>query len=51
MPLVWLISSWMPLVLSNMLPFFGFSDMSRAHFIMVYTIPFSLLLSFMLIQM
>lgn len=48
---VWLVSSWMLLVLSPMLLFFGFSDMSRAHFIMVSTTPLGLLLSFMFIQM
>ena len=41
----------MPLILSIMLPFFGFSNMSRAHFIMVSTTPLDLLSSFMLIQM
>ena len=41
----------MPLILSTMLPFFGFSNMSRAHFIMVSTTPLDLLSSFMLIQM
>ena len=41
----------MPLVLSTMLPFFEFSDMSKAHFIMVSTTHLSLLSSFMLIQM
>ena len=48
---VWLVSSWMPFVLSTMLLFFGFSDMSREHFIMVSTTPLGLLSSFMLIQM
>ena len=48
---VWLVSSWMLFVLSIMLSFFGFSDMSRAHFIMVSTTPLGLLSSFMLIQM
>ena len=51
MPWVWLFSSWMHLVLSIMLLFFGFSDMSKAHFIMVCITPLDLLLSFMLIQM
>ena len=41
----------MPLILSTMLPFFEFSDMSKAHFIMVSTTHLSLLSSFMLIQM
>ena len=48
---VWLVSSWTPLVLSTMFPFFEFSNMSRAHFIMVYITPLGLLSSFMLIQM
>ena len=51
MPWVWLVSSWMPLVLSTMLLFFGFFDMSKAHFIMVSITPLDLLSSFMLIQM
>ena len=41
----------MPLVLSTILPFFEFSNMSRAHFIMVSTTPIDLLSNFMLIQM
>ena len=41
----------MPLILSTMLLFFGFSDMSKAHFIMVSITPLDLLSSFMLIQM
>ena len=48
---VWLVSLWMPLVLSTMLLFYGFSDMSKAHFIMVFITPLNLLLSFMFIQM
>ena len=48
---VWLVSSWMHLVLSTILLFFGFFDMSKAHFIMVYITPLDLLSSFMLIQM
>lgn len=48
---VWLVSSWMPLVLSTMLLFFGFSYTSKAHFIMVYITSLDLLSSFMLIQM
>ena len=48
---VWLVSSWMHLVLSTMLLFFEFSDMSKAHFIMVCITPLDLLSSFMLIQM
>ena len=51
MPWVWSVSSWMSLVLSTMLPFFGFSDISRAHFIMDSITPLGLLSSFMLIQM
>ena len=51
MPQVWLVSSWMPLVLSTMLLFFGFSDMSKTHFIMVSITPLDLLSNFMLIQM
>ena len=51
MPWVWLVSSWMHLVLSTILLFFRFSDMSKAHFIMVCIIPLDLLSSFMLIQM
>ncbi|KAL5820713.1 hypothetical protein ACOSQ3_022595 [Xanthoceras sorbifolium] len=39
------------LVLSTMVLFFGFSNTSRALFIMVYTTPLGLLSSFMLIQM
>ena len=48
---VWLVSLWMPLVLSTMLLFYGFSDMSKAHFIMVSITPLNLLSRFMLIQM
>ena len=51
MPWVWLVSSWMPLVLSTMMMFFGFSNMSKTHFIMVPITPLDLLSSFMLIQM
>ena len=50
MPWVWLVSSWMPFILSTMLPFYWFSDMSKAHYIMVYTTPLGLLSRFMLIQ-
>ena len=49
MPWVWLVSSWMSFVLSTILLFFGFSDMSRKHFTIVSTIPLGLLLNFMLI--
>ena len=49
MPWVWLVSSWMPLVLYIMLSFFGFSNMSMAHFIMFSTTPLGLLSNFMLI--
>ena len=48
---VWLVSSWTPLIFSTMFPFFEFSNMLRAHFIMVYITPLGLLLNFMLIQM
>ena len=51
MPWVWLVSSWMHLVLSTMLLFFGFSNMSKAHFIMVCITPLDLLSGLMLIQM
>ena len=51
MPWVWLVNSWTPFVLSTMLLFFEFSDTSRVHFIMVFTTPLDLFLSFMLIQM
>ena len=51
MPWVWLVSSWMHLILSTMLLFFGFFDMSKAHFIMVCITHLDLLSSFMLIQM
>ena len=44
-------SSSLVLVLSTMLSFFGFSNMLRAHFIMVSITPLDLLLSFMHIQM
>ena len=37
--------------LSTMLLFFGFSNMSKAHFILVSITPLNLLSSFMLIQM
>ena len=46
-----IVSSWMHLVLSTMLLFFGFSVMSKAHFIMVCITPLDLLSSFKLIQM
>ena len=48
---VWLVNSWMPLVLFTMLLFFGFSNTSRVHFIIVFTTPLNLLLSSVLIQM
>ena len=51
MPWVWLVSSWMPLVLSTMLLFFRFSNMSKAYFIMVSITPLDLFSRFMLIQM
>ena len=51
MPWIWLVSSWIPLILFTMLPFFGFIDMLKAHFIMVSTTSLSLLSSYMLIQM
>ena len=47
---VWLVSSWMSLVLSTMLPFFEFSDTLRAHFIMVFITPLDLFSSSMPIQ-
>ena len=49
--MVWLVSSWTPLILSTMLLFFGFFNTSRAHFIMVFTTPLCLLSSSILIQM
>ena len=50
MPWVCLVSSRMPFVLSTVLPFFRFSNMLRAHFIMISITPLNLLSSFMLIQ-